>query len=223
LRRLLALRPALQAETEKIARDSALSGDNAGAQEQLERAIKILEKDPAANPRLLSWCLTSLGIRKFEMNDYAGALEQSERALAIKEKSFGTDDPDVSLSMNNVGWILMKMKRFDEAQPILERAVDIAQRAGPRLATTGLNLGSLGELWWRRGEPSKAKPYLEQSVHILRPLDAAYPGASLHLLSRVAPRRGHPTGIGPGRRLTMIGRGCHTTRLAVFAALSASA
>jgi tetratricopeptide (TPR) repeat protein len=119
------------------------------------------------------------------MNDYAGALELHKRALALKERTFGPDDPDVAQSLNNVGSILVTMKRFDEAQPILERAVDIAQRVGHRRDGTGLALASLGELWLRRGEPRKAKPYLEQSVEIFRPLDSFFLGPTLRLLSCV--------------------------------------
>ena len=163
----------------------AMLGDNASAQDMLRRAISILEKHPEADPRLLSWCLNDLGIRKFEIGDLPGALEQVQRALAVKEKALSADDPDVSISMNGVGYVLMRMGRFDEARPLLERAVEIARHAGRRLTTTGENVASLGELWWRSGDPRKARAYLEESLDILQSNDSGRVGEVMSLLACV--------------------------------------
>jgi eukaryotic-like serine/threonine-protein kinase len=142
--------------------------DNPRVQALLERAIAIFEKDPLANWRGLSWCLNDLGGICLWSHDYTRALELYQRALELKQRNLGPEHPDVAIALNGVGYTLMLMGRYDEAQPVLEHAVAVADKFAPQISTTGEIVESLGELWWRRGQPAKAKPYLERASLIFK-------------------------------------------------------
>lgn len=54
------------------------------------------------------------------------------RALVIDEKSFGKNHPKVAVGLNNLAALLLMTKRFDEAELLYKRAVEILENSlGP--------------------------------------------------------------------------------------------
>jgi len=61
----------------------------------------------------------------------------------------------------------MRQGAYAEALPLLERALAIESKAyGEDPPVYGNTLQTLGELWWRSGNPEKALPILERAVAI---------------------------------------------------------
>ena len=78
------------------------------------------------------------------------------QAIAIKEQQFGTDEVTTALSYNAIGELYLQMRRLDDAENYLDKAVRIRNTKGPALdaAVSRENLAQLDEL---RGNLPRAK------------------------------------------------------------------
>lgn len=110
--------------------------------------------------------LSNLAVVRRERGDLDQAEKLMRRAVELREKYAGPDTPAVAWALNNLAAILHAGGRDAEADPILRRALLIAETAGddrllgPILNGLGLSLMGLRE-------PARAEPVLRRALAIL--------------------------------------------------------
>jgi len=68
------------------------------------------------------------------------------RALAIDEVSYGADHPDVAIRLNNLARLLQDTNRLAEAEPLMRRALAIAESSTARTPNVAKHLNNLAGL-----------------------------------------------------------------------------
>jgi tetratricopeptide (TPR) repeat protein len=63
------------------------------------------------------------------MNDFAAAEFTLRRAIRNDEKGLPPDSPDLGADLHNLGSLYFTMRRYQEAAPLLQRALDIRTKA----------------------------------------------------------------------------------------------
>ncbi|MEJ1971525.1 MAG: serine/threonine-protein kinase [Lacunisphaera sp.] len=125
------------------------------------RAIPILEK---SHDHLFSQALSVLT----NILNQQGLLEEAvaigRQALAATDKP-GAKALDLGLALNNLALPLRKLKRYDEAQPLLERAYGLWEREfGPDNARPNIVLLNLAQIKMGRGDLAAAEPMLRRAL-----------------------------------------------------------
>lgn len=64
--------------------------------------------------------------------DYAKAESLYTRSLRIKEKALGDSHPLVATTLNNLGVLYYRLKKLDQALPLMNRAVHIPEGKCPK-------------------------------------------------------------------------------------------
>lgn len=153
---------------------------------------------PVAPPATLWKTHTQAGHRAYLLGNYQEAEQQYLRALDEAERlkiaasrdgsgEAVADDPAVPTSLNNLATFYVAVGRYEEAEPLLDRAVTLTRAnlgpGHPYLAVTLQNLASLREA---QGELAEAQPLLEEALEIdERALGASHPKVG-HDLNRLA-------------------------------------
>ena len=87
--------------------------------------------------------------------------------LAIREKVLGPDHPDVAVSLNNLGVLYQNQGRYDDAEPLYQRALEIREKVlGPDHPDVAMSLDSLGMLYNDQGRYSDAEPLYRRALEI---------------------------------------------------------
>jgi eukaryotic-like serine/threonine-protein kinase len=94
------------------------------------------------------------------------APEQPQPAEPTPPQTGGTETPDTAsgAELNNQGYSLIQQGRYDEAIPVLQRAVSSLEGSGG--LTYAYALFNLGQALRLAGSPEEAIPYLEQRLQI---------------------------------------------------------
>lgn len=143
---------------------SSPSGSAEGAG-LVERALSIFEQSLGPESIEIAWCKNELAAERLRKDDLKGAQDYSLQALALKEELLPADHPDLAMGLNSVAWAMILDQEYEAALPLLERARDILEgTVGGEHSHSGIILHSLGELWWRSGDPVRALPYLEAAL-----------------------------------------------------------
>jgi Tfp pilus assembly protein PilF len=123
---------------------SQMEGDYDHAAELYQRSISV---HPTAEAHtFLGWTMHFQG--KFEE-----AIQECKRAIEI--------DPDFGNPYNDIGAYLIELKRFDEAVPWLERALE-AKRYDPR----HFPHFNLGRVYVAKEMLNRARQHFEKALHI---------------------------------------------------------
>ena len=97
------------------------------------------------------------------------------RAVAMLEATRGTGDPELLLALNNLAAAVEKQNRSDEAQPVLERLIEVAgEQAAPDadlLATAHYNLAQLLRDDRKHAGQLGAKEYAAYLIEVRSHLD----------------------------------------------------
>ncbi|MEA2589971.1 MAG: hypothetical protein QOH66_2898 [Actinomycetota bacterium] len=104
-------------------------GDLPGAQEHLERAVRVAEAAFGSAHRNVGTCLNNLGCVLQDQGDLSGARAAYERALAIAETSYLPADPALACHLSNLGCLLWEQGDLPGARRHLERALAVAEEA----------------------------------------------------------------------------------------------
>jgi tetratricopeptide (TPR) repeat protein len=102
---------------------------------QRERAVGFVERllELSKNSDQRAHCLLALALLTEEMEDYESARAYYDEALELEE----LEDNTLYFLHNNFGYLLILLEQFEEAEPLLERAISIE----PELANAYKNLG----------------------------------------------------------------------------------
>ena len=89
------------------------------------RAADITRKQLGAAHPDLAVTLSNLGTLYYDRQDYAAAEDCLREALRIREQSLPVNHPSIASSLLNLAQIAATLKRTEEAQVLLQRAVAI--------------------------------------------------------------------------------------------------
>jgi len=132
------------------------------AEELFRRALRLLEEAEGENSPDVANVLSSLGAVGEQRCDYAGAEESYARAAAIMDAHEESDDEDVRRlrlqTLSDLGRIRRILCRYDEAGPLITRALALAEELfGPESTETAGALNDLGMLYKFAGRFEEAR------------------------------------------------------------------
>jgi CHAT domain-containing protein/Tfp pilus assembly protein PilF len=144
------------------------------AEPLLKRAVAIREK---MRYRQLGSTYSSLADLKRRQGKDTEAETLYRRAMAEHEKLAGADNPDVAGDLGGLSRVLVKQNRSEEAEPLLDRAIDILERK--RLNPDWL-IGyyrQRSRLNWDAKRTSEAVADLRRAMELAEQLRTQSPGA----------------------------------------------
>jgi tetratricopeptide (TPR) repeat protein len=160
------------------------------------------ERDRAQLAQAKAEEVTAFLMRMFQASDPSEtggdevtARELLARGLARVEAL--QDQPDVQAELLEViGSVYQSLGKFNEARPLVERAVEIRRREyGEMHAEVGESLSRLGDIMTAQGKYSEARETLEKALAINEAVagrESAATATSLHLLAAVLVDLGDP-------------------------------
>lgn len=106
------------------------------------------------------------GVQTYLHGDYAAAERHLLAALRTAEE-IGPEDPRLALSLNNLALVYHAQGRYDEAEPVYQRAITITERAlGPGHPNLAASLGNLAELYRTQEKYVEAEPLYRKALVI---------------------------------------------------------
>ena len=165
---------ALEEEQHFIAADAAhmvalVASDRAAFVDWTNRGIDVAETHDAAS-YWVGPLLNNLGWEYYDAGDVDLALDAFERALQARERDPNNGD-GLALARYAVGKALRALGRSDDAVPLLELAVDWAERAG---APDGWFHEELAEEYAAVGRPDHARTQARLAIPLLDTADPSF-------------------------------------------------
>ncbi len=142
-RTAITLRPQMSYLYLDVARNLELLKDRPGALAQINRAITVDPRDPAA--------LDALGLFYFEDQDYTTAAKQFGKATEVA--------PDYANGWGHLGWCLYANKNWEEAVDAYEKAISLGARSFDFYYQLGLSYALLEEC-------DKARPWFQKALEL---------------------------------------------------------
>ncbi len=91
----------------------------------------------------------------------------SGKADEIREGALDPGHPDVAASLNNLAELYKTQGRYAEAEPLLERVLEIDEKSlGPEHPDVAISLNNLASLYDDQGRYAEAEPLYERSLAI---------------------------------------------------------
>ena len=141
-----------------------LTGDHAGAEALLQRAVELLETADSGG-RSLARALENLGITYRHQRRERAAVAVVERALAIHMKNDGPLSSLVARTKKELSHLHRDLGELDIAERYGEEALAVAQKLfPPGHAFIGITLESLGQVAQKRGDRTKARLLYRRSI-----------------------------------------------------------
>lgn len=145
------------------------AGNYASAGQQFQSALAIAKSFGDADPRYWA-ALSNLGVA-LERHGELAAAEPVLRATAeLRERALGSQDPTVQHAWVNLATVLHLTHRETEADPLLRRAVAIAEASGDQILLAEA-LNSLSLTLLDLGESARAEPVLRRAISIFIQLE----------------------------------------------------
>jgi tetratricopeptide (TPR) repeat protein len=138
--------------------------DYAAAEQAFRSALAEAERFGEQDSRFAE-TLSNLAVIRREQGDLDQAEKLIRRAVELREKYAGADSRELAWALNNLGAILHAAGRDAEADPVLRRALLIAETAGDD-KLIGPILNGLGLSLMDQGEAARAEPVLRRALAI---------------------------------------------------------
>lgn len=137
------------------------------ARELLDRGVRQVDRELAAQPETRADMLQVLGQTYIELGIYDAAERVLSRALESRRSRLGVDHPDVAGLLSDFGMLLYRQGRYERAREVLEKASRVLEASqggdAPESADT---LHRLGATYWRLGKYEDALATLEHALKI---------------------------------------------------------
>lgn len=135
------------------------------AEPMFARAQAVYEK--AGDVQKASIMVSNLGYLHQEEGKDVQAEREYRRTLEMREKALRADHPDIGQALSNLATALARdPATLDEAQRLLERALEIARALAPDDLQVGYALNNLAFVHQNRGEVGKAEPLYLKSLEV---------------------------------------------------------
>ncbi|MDQ3566421.1 MAG: tetratricopeptide repeat protein, partial [Pseudomonadota bacterium] len=143
----------------KQAQGALANGDTAAAEALFSKALEQGKAQAAASHEKAAEAAYQLAQLAYEHVDYKKAYAYYQEAANLEQ-----DNPTY---LNMAGKLAYEVGRYAEAQPFLEKALAIREKAlGPEHPDVAANLNNLAELYRTQGRYEKAEPLYQRSLAI---------------------------------------------------------
>jgi serine/threonine protein kinase len=130
----------------------------------LDQAAATVEESFADQPETEATVRTTIGSVYDALGAYGQAAEHSLRAVEIREEVLGHYHRDTAVSVNQLAVVRFHERRFDEAESLWRRNIDILEAAGgPDDPDYLLSVHNLGAVLLSRNELEKAEELLSMA------------------------------------------------------------
>ncbi len=142
------------------------NGQENGREQKLLKQLAAARR--ANNTRQVVGVLGELGLFYFQNGLLKKAESQYLQALQLGPKALGANHPDIARAYANLGFVYEQANDFAKAEPVLKKAMGIlGRRDDSCLAKV---LGSLGDLYYAKGDLAKADQYYGRSLAMFKRL-----------------------------------------------------
>lgn len=118
------------------------------------------------NKRELWQMYTTSGKQFLRLRNHREARRMFQAALATAEE-FGPNDPRLGVALNNLARVHQARRRYDEAETLLRRALDVALKTrGQGHADTAVNMANLAGLYQVQERYEEAEPLLREAIEV---------------------------------------------------------
>ncbi len=163
---------------------AAKAGDAASAERHWRQALELSEQFPDPDPRLAQSC-EDLGGLYAQLRRHSDAVVLFRKVLEVRELFVFPADLPVGETLYHLGWSLWQSGRGREAEPIIRRAIPLAEAGhGPRSLRVAHLLNNLALVLAECGEnddDSEQEQLLKEALSIKEevcgPSDAEVAGA----------------------------------------------
>ncbi|HSS38575.1 MAG TPA: serine/threonine-protein kinase, partial [Polyangia bacterium] len=134
------------------------------ARDAIRHGDAVLSRLPG-HPALEAWLAEDKAIIALNEGRYEDAIKFEQRSLDLRQQIYGRSHYEVSTSLNNLALDLHGLHRDREAEPLLNRAVEMAtQLFGPESTRTALLLMNQAEILTSLGRFDPAHAALDRAL-----------------------------------------------------------
>jgi len=143
-----------------------LSGDLVQAETSFLAIKKVFEnRAQTANPEYAS-VLNQMALLYIQMNKMDQVEPLLQKATTIYKKKFSEENASFAKVQNDLGNFYRLQARYPEAETTLSKALGIRQRTlGENHPDYVKSMESIGILYWKKGDLTKAYPYLSEAAN----------------------------------------------------------
>lgn len=110
--------------------------DDAG--QHLKRALTIRERRLGPDHPLVADTLAALAEAAIAREEFVAGAEMLARAIRIREGRLGARHPSIALAAGRLALCYLRLGRYDDARPLIERAVEIGRASDPLISVAAM-------------------------------------------------------------------------------------
>lgn len=167
-------------------------GEFVEAENTLARSLQMLQGETPGIE--WTWPLNHLAMLYRATGRPRDAEAAHRRALEARQRTYGENHPAVGRSHGNLGAVLIDLRRFDEAEDCLGKALRIFRASPGMQSDEPTVLVNLAVVYTQRGDLPGARTAAEEAVQVLeRTAGVAHPstGQALLTLGRIRLKQRH--------------------------------
>lgn len=108
--------------------------------------------------------VTNLVVKLYNQGKYGEALPLAKRAVQLREKALGADDPLVRSSLINLAEVYMALRRYGDAESLLERVVKSYEKTDPADIQVAKVLDRMALVQYAKGNLTKTEGLYKQAL-----------------------------------------------------------
>jgi len=175
-----------QAATPEEARGQTIT-----ARDLLDRGVKRIDNELAAEPETQATMLESIGNAYYRLGDYDQAQPLLERASVLRARIGGTGNLSYATAALYLGTIYRLQGAYGRAEPLLRQAVAIREKIlGPEAVPLIETLDALGECLYLEGRDAESESLLRRALALDQKQKVGRVSATRDYLALVLERRG---------------------------------
>lgn len=152
--------------------------------EQLLRKIVAFQGEGGVEDAVIATAENNLAVMLADDKRWNEAEELARRCVATNERHYGHETLNTAMALNTLGHVLVLKNKIVEADATLQRALDLAQRAGTDDYRYAVIVHNMAEVRDRQNDYSNAEKLLRECVAIAeRQKGPLSPYVALHLSS----------------------------------------
>ncbi len=151
----------------------------------LSRAALLRKDFSEAKSTSMANLLSKLAKAEAQLGHLPEAETLMRRALKKKESIFGSEHPALTESLFDLGDLLKEMNRYNDAEVLLLRALNLAGEPNAKNPLSISILEALAEVYAQMGQTSAARDLLNKAVGLYEPVKAKAPHEILKLNARI--------------------------------------
>jgi CHAT domain-containing protein/tetratricopeptide (TPR) repeat protein len=156
--------PGVATSVRNLGRLMLSTGDAAAAISQFEQVASVAREN--GNPLDEAAAGDDLAVALLEAGRHDEAAERIQESLRRKQAAVGSEDPRLAATLEIQARIFIRIARFADARPPLERAIAIRERAHPIHPDTAAALATRADLLWFEGDLNGSRDVAQRALGV---------------------------------------------------------